>query len=202
VPGVAANSLFTEDFGWQFSYYLGIPVVLFIIIFSFFFVPTFQKNEEIEEDWISLVPFSILIISLFFLVLFREQYQGLSNIQNSNLRNTRRYICIPVIDQGLPAPRSHCLTQVIAIPGIHHCFNYFLFKWCIFRLYLSMLAKLLGGILGMPMHDVFHFVNFLALIIFVSLIVTVILVAKKFSPYWLLITGLLAVAYTAFTLSD
>jgi hypothetical protein len=32
-------------------------------------------------------------------------------------------------------------------------------------------------------------------------VVTVILVAKKFSPYWLLITGLLAIAYTAFSLS-
>jgi MFS family permease len=34
--GLLANSLFTEDYGWQFTYYLSIPVLVFIIIFSFF----------------------------------------------------------------------------------------------------------------------------------------------------------------------
>src|SRR5205085_4722282 len=63
------------------TYYLEVPILIFVIICSFFFVPAIQKNEEIEEDWISLVPFSILIMSLYFLVLFREQYQGLSNIK-------------------------------------------------------------------------------------------------------------------------
>src|SRR5688572_6927940 len=72
--GLLANSFFLEDYGWQFSYYLSVPVVFFIIIFSFFFVPVTQKGEDIEEDWISLVPFSILIISLFFMVLFMDQY--------------------------------------------------------------------------------------------------------------------------------
>jgi MFS family permease len=81
VIGVMANSFFTEDFGWKFTYYLEVPILIFIIICSFFFVAAFQKNEEIEEDWISLVPFSILVVSLYFLVLFREQYQGLSNIK-------------------------------------------------------------------------------------------------------------------------
>jgi MFS family permease len=64
--GILANSLFTEDYGWQFTYYLTIPVLVVIIIFSFFFVPAKQKNEEIEEDWISLIPFSVFIIALFF----------------------------------------------------------------------------------------------------------------------------------------
>src|SRR5450432_3245186 len=34
--GIFSNSLFTEDYGWQFSYYLGVPILIVIIIFSFF----------------------------------------------------------------------------------------------------------------------------------------------------------------------
>ena len=79
--GMLVNSLFTEDFGWRFTYYLSMPVLIIILICGFFFVPAKQKREEIEEDWISLIPFSILIVSLFFLVMFREQYQGISNIK-------------------------------------------------------------------------------------------------------------------------
>jgi uncharacterized membrane protein len=56
---------------------------------------------------------------------------------------------------------------------------------------------LLGGILQMPLKDVFHFMNFLFLDVFIALIISLILIAKKFSPYWLMITGLLAVAYAA-----
>jgi DHA2 family multidrug resistance protein len=66
---------------------------------------------------------------------------------------------------------------------------------------ISLLAKLLGGILQMPMSDVLHFLTFLCLVIFVVLIITLVLIARKFNPYWLMITGLLAVAYTSFNLS-
>jgi predicted MFS family arabinose efflux permease len=55
--GLLANSFFTEDYGWQFTYYLSVPVIVIVIIFSFLFVPVSQKNEEIEEDWISLILF-------------------------------------------------------------------------------------------------------------------------------------------------
>jgi hypothetical protein len=59
----------------------------------------------------------------------------------------------------------------------------------------------MGGILQMPMKDILHFINFLCLIIFVSLVITLILLARKFNPFWLMITGLLAVSYTSFALS-
>ncbi|HEU5167986.1 MAG TPA: MFS transporter, partial [Chitinophagaceae bacterium] len=42
-----ANAVFTEDFGWQFTYYLSLPVLLLVIIVAFFFVPVTEKNEEI-----------------------------------------------------------------------------------------------------------------------------------------------------------
>ena len=44
--GLLANSLFTEDYGWQFTYYLSLPVLVVIIIFSFFFVPVAQKKRR------------------------------------------------------------------------------------------------------------------------------------------------------------
>lgn len=199
--GILANSFFTEDYGWQFTYYLSVPVLVMIIIVSFFFVPDTQKNEEIEEDWLSLVPFSILIISVFFLVLFREQFQGLSNFKvllsailavvSASLLLIRGFIHKkPLFDTRLLQYPGFIIALIIAyLSGAAFVFN------------ISMLAKLLGGILQMPIKDVFHFMNFLSLVIFIVLIITFILVAIKFSPYWLLITGLLAVAYTAFTLS-
>src|SRR6185369_14228129 len=77
--GMVSNSLFTEDYGWQFNYLLSVPVLIILLAFSFRFVPATQRNQEIEGDWLSLIPFSILIVSLFFLVMFREQYEGISN---------------------------------------------------------------------------------------------------------------------------
>src|SRR5688572_447451 len=79
--GLFCNGIFTEDYGWQFTYYLSIPAVVVMSVLSFFMVPSGQKNVEVEEDWLSLVPFTILIISIFFIVLYREQYQGLSNFK-------------------------------------------------------------------------------------------------------------------------
>jgi len=74
--GILCNGLFTEDYGWQFSYYLSLPILLVILILSFFFVPARQSNEEVEDDWISLIPFSILIISIFFYRFIQTTISG------------------------------------------------------------------------------------------------------------------------------
>ena len=199
--GLFCNGIFTEDYGWQFSYYLSIPAIVVLIILSFFIVPVGQKNVEIEDDWISLVPFSILIVAIFFIVLFREQYQGISNqkflitcilaVLSASLLLIRGAIHkSPLFDTRLLQYPGFVLALVISyLSGAAFVFN------------IAMLGKLLGGILQMPMKDVFHFINFLSLVIFISLIVTLILIAKKFNPFWLMITGLLAVAYAAFNLS-
>jgi hypothetical protein len=71
----------------------------------------------------------------------------------------------------------------------------------VFIFQISLLAKLMGGILQMPMKDILHFINFLSLTIFISLVATFILLVRNFNAYWLMITGLLAVGYTAFHLS-
>jgi len=92
-------------------------------------------------------------------------------------------------------------TRLLQYPGFIVALVISYLSGAAFVFNISLLAKLLGGILQMPLKDVFLFLNFLCLVIFVVLIITLILIARKFSPYWLMITGFLAVAYTAFTLS-
>jgi DHA2 family multidrug resistance protein len=199
--GILSNSLFTEDYGWQFNYYVSVPVLAVVIIFSFFFVPYVQKNEEIEEDWVSLVPFSILIIAVFFLVLFREQYQGLSNLKILITAVLAIISVTVLLIRGFVHKKPLFDTRLLQYPGFIIALVVAYLSGAFFIFNISLLAKLLGGILQMPMKDILHFFNFLALVIFISLIITLILLARKFSPYWLMIFGLLAVAYTAFTLS-
>jgi DHA2 family lincomycin resistance protein-like MFS transporter len=199
--GILANSSFTEDYGWQFTYYLSVPALFAVIIGSFFFVPHAQKNQEIEEDWISLIPFSILIIAVFFLVLFREQYQGISNLKILISAIIAVVSAAVLLIRGFIHKKPLFDTRLLQYPEFIVALIISYFSGAAFIFNISMLAKLLGGILQMPINDVFHFVNFLCLVIFITLVITLILIAKKFSPYWLMITGLLAVAFTAFTLS-
>ena len=199
--GILTNSLFTEDYGWQFTYYLSVPILVMIIIFSFFFVPVTQKNEEIEEDWVSLIPFSILIISAFFLVLFREQYQGISNLKVLISAILAVVSATILLIRGFTHKKPLFDTRLLQYPGFIIALIISYLSGAAFVFNISLLAKLLGGVLQMPINDVFHFINFLCLVIFLALVITLILIARKFNPYWLLITGLLAVAYTAFALS-
>jgi MFS transporter, DHA2 family, multidrug resistance protein len=197
--GILVNGLFTEDYGWQFSYYLSLPILMFILLFSFFFVPAKKSNEEIEEDWISLIPFSILIVSVFFLVLFRQQFQGSFKILVSAVIALVS-ACLLLI-RGFVHKKPLFDTKLLQYPGFVIALTIAYFAGVFFVFNISLLAKLMGGILQMPMRDILHFINFLCLVIFISLVITLILIIRKFNPYWLMITGLLAVAYTSFTLS-
>jgi len=199
--GILCNSLFTEDYGWQFNYFLSVPVLVVILIFSFLCVPSTQKNEEIEEDWISLIPFSILIISLFFLVLFREQYQGIDNLKILVSAIITVVSAAILLIRGITHKKPLFDTRLLQYPEFVIALIISYLTGAAFVFNIAILAKLLGGILQMPMKDVFHFLNFLFLVVFIVLIITFILLAKKISAYWLMITGLLAIAYTSFTLS-
>jgi predicted MFS family arabinose efflux permease len=199
--GLISNSLFTEDFGWRFNYYLGLPVLVIVIIFSFLFVPEKQKNEEIEEDWISIIPFSILIISLFFLVMYRQQYQGIGDPKILISSIFAVISAALLLIRGFIHKKPLFDTRLLQYPGFVVALIISFLAGAAFVFNISLLAKLLGGILQMPMKDVFHFMNYLFLVVFVVLIMTLILIAKKISPYWLMIAGLLAVAYTSFSLS-
>jgi MFS transporter, DHA2 family, multidrug resistance protein len=92
-------------------------------------------------------------------------------------------------------------TRLLQYPGFVVALIIAYLSGAAFIFNITLLSKLLGGILQMPIKDVLHFMNFLCLVVFISLVITLILIARKFSPYWIMIAGLLAVAYTAFSLS-
>lgn len=199
--GMVSNSLFTEDYGWQFNYLLSVPVLIILLAFSFRFVPATQRNQEIEEDWLSLIPFSILIVSLFFLVLFREQYEGISNIKILISASLALVSAVMLLIRGLVHKKPLFDTRLLQYPSFVLAIIISFLTGAAFVFNVAILARLLGGILQMPMKDVFHFLNFLFLVLFAVLIVTFILIVKKVNAYWLMIAGLLAIAYTAFSLS-
>lgn len=199
--GMLCSSLFTEDYGWQFNYFLSVPIVIVLLGLAFVFVLDTQKNEEIEEDWISLIPFSILIISLFFLVLFREQYEGISDPKILISSIIALVAAVTLLIRGLTHPKPLFDTTLLQYPEFVLALIISYLTGAAFVFNVSILAKLLGGILQMSMGDVFHFINFLFLVVFVMLVSTFILIVKKFNAHWLMIVGLLAIAYTAFTLS-
>ena len=178
--GILANSLFTEDYGWQFGYYLSVPILVMILIFSFFFVPASMKNEEIEEDWISLVPFSILIIAIFFLVLFRQQYQGLANIKILITAILAVLSAAALLIRGFTHKKPLFDTRLLQYPGFVIAIMIAFLSGAVFIFNISLLAKLMGGILQMPMKDIFHYLNFLSLVIFVALVMTFIMLAREF----------------------
>jgi len=199
--GLFCNSLFTEDYGWDFAYFLSLPLLSLIFLSSFFFVPDHQKNEDIEEDWISLIPFSILIVSVFFIVLFREQYQGWSNKKIVISSALAVISACALLIRGMLHEKPLFDTRLLQYPGFVVALIISYLTGAAFVFNISMLAKLLGGILQMPMKDIFQFINLLSIIIFLSLVFSLVLIGRKFSPYWLLVLGLMLIAYTAFTLS-
>lgn len=199
--GMLCSSWFTEDYGWQFNYFLSVPVVVVLLGFAFVFVPAVEKNEEIEEDWVSLIPFSILVISLFFLVLFREQYEGIDHSKILISAIIALLSAVTLLIRGLTHEKPLFDTKLLQYPEFVLALVISYLTGAAFVFNVSILAKLLGGILQMPMGDVFHFINFLFLVVFVMLVSTFILIVKKFNAHWLMISGLLAIAYAAFSLS-
>ena len=197
-----ANSAFTEDFGWQFNYYLSLPVLFLVIISSFFFVPVSEKNEEIEEDWISLIPFSVLIISILFVFMYRQQYQGISHPKILVSLILVLISAAVLLIRGAIHKKPLFDTRLLQYPAFSITLIISFLTGALFVFTLTMLSKMLGGILQMPMKDIFHFINFLALVIFISLIVSFILIVKKISAYWIMITGLSCIAFAAYSLSQ
>jgi len=200
--GLIANGAFTEDFGWQFNYYLSLPVLLIVIIAAFFFVPTIEKNEEIEEDWISLIPFSVLIISILFVFMYRQQYQGISHSKILLSLIIVIISAVVLLIRGAIHKKPLFDTRLLQYPAFSIAIIVSFLTGALFVFTLAMLAKMLGGILQMPLKDIFHFINFLALVIFISLVISFILIVKKVSAYWIMITGLSCVAFAGYSFSQ
>lgn len=199
--GILGSSLFNEDFGWQFNYYLSVPPMVVLTVAAFFFVPDAQKNEEIEDDWLSLIPFAILIISVLFAVMYRQQYGGVSNLKIVIALSLAAISAAVLLIRGAVHPRPLFDTRLLQYPSFIVSLVVSHLSGIVFVFSISMLSKLLGGVLGMPMADVMHYLNFLALVIFISLVATFILLALKANAYWLMIAGLLLVAHSAFQFS-
>ena len=195
------NGAFTEDVGWQFNYFLSLPALLLVIASAFFFVPVTEKNEEIEEDWISLVPFSIMIISILFLFLYREQY----GINHPKILLSLIIIVISgavLLIRGALHKKPLFDTRLLQYPAFLLAIIVSFLVGGVFVFTLKMVATMLGGILQMPFKDVYHFVNFLALIIIISAVISFILVVKKISAYWIMIVGLACIGFSAYSLSQ
>ena len=199
--GLLANGAFTEDFGWQFTYYLSLPALLFVIIAAFFFVPVSERHQEIEEDWISLIPFSILIISILFAFMYRQQYQGISHPKILVSLIIILISAAVLLIRGAVHKKPLFDTRLLQYPAFSISIIISFLTGALFVFTLAMLSKMLGGILQMPLEDIFHFINFLALVIFISLIISFILIVKKISAYWIMITGLCCIAFSAYSLS-
>jgi hypothetical protein len=133
--------------------------------------------------------------------MFREQYEGISDSKILISAILAVVSAAVLLIRGFIHKKPLFDTRLLQYPGFTVALIISYLGGAAFVFNISLLAKLLGGILQMPMSDVFHFINFLCLVIFITLIIALILIARKFNPYWLLITGLLAVAYTAFNLS-
>src|SRR4029079_4345527 len=99
--------------------------------------------------------------------------------------------------RGVVHPHPLFDTRLLQYPSFVVAMVVSFFSGFAFVFSVSLLAKLLAGVLGMPMADVFHFLNFLVLIIFSVVILTFILIAMKANPYWLMIAGLLLIACAA-----
>ncbi len=199
--GILCNSLFTEDYGWQFNYFLSVPVLTALLALAFVIMPSSRNNEDIEEDWISIIPFSILIVALFFVVLFREQYQGFHHPKILIATIIAIVAAALLLIRGITHSKPLFDTRLLQYPEFVVALLISYLAGAAFVFNVSIIAKLLGGILQMPMADVFHFINFLFLVVFAMLIATFILIVKKFNAHWLMITGLLAIAFAAFSLS-
>lgn len=195
--GILSGSLFTEDFGWQFNYYLSVPPMIVLIVGAFFLVPVSQKQEEIEDDWFSLIPFSILIISILFAVMYRQEYEGLSNIRIVIALIFALVSAAILFIRGAVHPHPLFDTKLLQYPSFVVAMVVSFFSGFVFVFSVSLLTKLLAGVLGMSMSDVFHFLNFLVLDIFASVIITFILIALKANNYWLMIAALMLIAAAA-----
>src|SRR6186713_504247 len=157
--GLIANGAFTEDFGWQFNYYLSLTVLLIVIIAAFFFVPTIEKNEEIEEDWISLIPFSVLIISILFVFMYRQQYQGISHPKILISLIIVVISAAVLLIRGAIHKKPLFDTRLLQYPAFSITMIISFLTGALFVFTLAMLSKMLGGILQMPLKDIFHFIS-------------------------------------------
>lgn len=199
--GLAATSMFNEDYGWSFNYLLSVPIMTVIFIAAFFFIPVYNTKEEVEEDWFSLIPFTVLIFSLLYCVMYWQEFGRLGS---PYILTGLIVFCISatiLFIRGFTQVNPIFDTRLFKYPSFIATFFISFLSGAVFVFNFTMIANLLGGIMQMSFQDVLIFVSFLSLILFLFLLLGVILLAKKINATILMIAGLVCIAYSSWRFS-
>lgn len=199
--GIMATSLFTQDYGWKFNYLLSTPSLIMCLIISIVLIRSLPKPQQPEEDWQSILWFSLFLSGVIFAAVYYEELEGIDSagfMVAAFLGLLGGLIFLirslthpkPLLDASLLLyPPFSLATIVIFLTGFHFVGT------------LSLLAKLLGGVLKMPLHDVLSFIAVLVIFVLISFLVVVVLVKQGLQPVWIIIISLLLIAYQSYTFS-
>jgi hypothetical protein len=132
--------------------------------------------------------------------MYWQQYQGVSHIKILVSFIIGILSLLALLLRGLVHSKPLFDTRLLQYPEFVVAILISFLGGGLFVFILSMLGKMLGGILQMPLKDVYHFLNFLAILLLVAITINFILLAKNVSAYWLMIIGLIAIAFSANTL--
>lgn len=192
---LAINSSFLEDFGWRFTYVLSVPIMSTVFLSAFFFIPVREQKESIEVDWLSIFPFAILIFSMLYTVMYWDAFGGLSSIYITSSISIFIISATILFIRGFTHTNPIFDTTLFKYPSFIAAFFISFLSGVVFVFNFNMIAKLLGGILQMSFSDILVFISLLALLLFVSILLGVILLAKKVNAFWMMIAGLLCIAF-------
>jgi hypothetical protein len=178
-----------------------VPALVAGLILSLVLIKSLPKAQEVEEDWQSILWFSLFLSGVIFAAVYYEEFEGIDSAGfiislsiglMSGLMFFIRSLTHkkPLLDASLLLyPQFTFATIVIFLAGFHFVGT------------LSMLAKMLGGVLQMPLGDVLSFLAILVLIVLVSVLIVVVLVKQGFKPVSIVITALVLIAYQSYTFS-
>ena len=199
--GIMATSLFTQDYGWKFNYLLSAPALVMGLVLSVGLINSLPKSPEVDEDWPSILWFSLFLAGVIFAAVYYEEFEGMNSVGFivalslgllSGLVFFIRSLTHgkPLLDASLVLyPQFTFATGLIFLAGFH------------FVGMVSMLAKLLGGVLKMPLAVVLSFIAVLVVFVLLSAIMVAVLVRQGYKPVWIVIVALLCIAFQSYTFS-
>lgn len=199
--GIMATSLFTQDYGWKFNYLLSLPALVMCLSLSLLLTRSLPKARQVEEDWQSILWFSLFLTGVIFAAVYYEELEG-TDSAGFVIAASLGLLCgliffirsltheKPLLDASLLLyPQFSLATIVIFLAGFHFVGT------------ISMLAKLLGGVLKLPLQDVLSIIAVLVVFVLLSIIIVVMLVKQGFRPAWIVLTALILIAIQTYTFS-
>src|SRR5215471_11417453 len=64
--GIIVSALFTQDYGWKFNFLLSVPALVVGLILSFVLIKSLPKTQAVDEDWQSILWFSLFLTGVIF----------------------------------------------------------------------------------------------------------------------------------------